>query len=144
MFSHSLQNQYICPGETYPISRAVHLARLAAYFPACRECPYRNDPEALRAPVDSLPETRAETVESSPAVRNSIFETDGVRGIWRNELTRGRAGELASAFAAVLWEAARAGTPDAAVALGERVVGPAVVVGHDERPSSPDLVTGVA
>ena len=29
---------YRCPGEAYAIDRAVHLARLAAYYPACRDC----------------------------------------------------------------------------------------------------------
>lgn len=34
---------YRCPGETYDISRAVHLARLASFYPACRHCPHRTD-----------------------------------------------------------------------------------------------------
>ncbi len=34
---------YLCPGETHPISRAVHLARLAAFYPKCRTCEHRRD-----------------------------------------------------------------------------------------------------
>jgi len=52
---------YLCPGEAAPISRAVHLARLAAFYPRCRDCPHcgdvgglprpQPDPIALRIPA---------------------------------------------------------------------------------------------
>ena len=29
----TLEPQYVCPGETHAISRAVHLSRLAAFYP---------------------------------------------------------------------------------------------------------------
>ena len=35
--------EFRCPGVSYSISRAVHLSRLADYYPACRECPRRTD-----------------------------------------------------------------------------------------------------
>ena len=41
--------EYICPGERHPISRSIHLARLAASFPPCRECPLRDDARQVRA-----------------------------------------------------------------------------------------------
>lgn len=34
---------YRCPHAAYTISRAVHLARLGAFDPACRSCPHRHD-----------------------------------------------------------------------------------------------------
>ena len=40
---------YRCPGEAYSISRAVHLGRLADFYPACRECPRRDDTLGLSA-----------------------------------------------------------------------------------------------
>ncbi len=42
---------YRCPGEAQPISRAMHLARLSAFFPACRGCPHRSDHHPLPAKV---------------------------------------------------------------------------------------------
>ena len=42
-------DEYRCPGEDYAISRAVHLARLAGYYAACRECPNRGDTGGLSA-----------------------------------------------------------------------------------------------
>ena len=41
--------EYRCPGETYGISRAVHLGRLAGFHPACRDCPRRDDAVGLSA-----------------------------------------------------------------------------------------------
>jgi hypothetical protein len=41
--------EYRCPGETYSISRAVHLGRLSRFHPACRECPRREDTVGLSA-----------------------------------------------------------------------------------------------
>ena len=34
---------YHCPGESHPIDRATHLGRLAAFYPACRNCRHRDD-----------------------------------------------------------------------------------------------------
>jgi phosphomannomutase len=39
--------EYRCPGESYTIDRAVHLGRLAAFYPACRQCEHRTDTHAL-------------------------------------------------------------------------------------------------
>jgi phosphomannomutase len=39
--------RFHCPGEAQPVTRAVHLARLAAFYPACRECPQRMDQAGL-------------------------------------------------------------------------------------------------
>src|SRR5690242_5709376 len=35
--------EYQCPGEAHPISRTVHLGRLASFYHACRSCVHRND-----------------------------------------------------------------------------------------------------
>ena len=37
------ETPFQCPGESHPISRAVHLARLAGFYPACLNCPSRDD-----------------------------------------------------------------------------------------------------
>lgn len=135
--------RYVCPGEDYSISRAVHLSRLAAFYPKCRECEHRHD-------TSQLPQLTIDKIDASSrrAERPTLFTDQGVRGIYLNELTATRAGEIAGAFASLLWEATPltlkpTETAPAAPRLHKRL-GPQVVIGHDERPSSPDLVTGVA
>jgi phosphomannomutase len=56
---------YRCPGAKYPVSRAVHLGRLARFYPGCRQCPHRHDtgtfsPRQIRqwAEVESRGEPR--------------------------------------------------------------------------------------
>ncbi|MBT4865475.1 MAG: hypothetical protein HON53_10190 [Planctomycetaceae bacterium] len=130
---------YICPGETRPISRSVHLSRLAAFFPACRECPFRCDTGQLASSTVERLQSTEHRVE-----RQSLFTPEGVRGAYINELTRSKAGQMAAALARLLWqESPLIGRAETAQ-QGHRPRRPSVVVGHDERPSSPDIVTGVA
>lgn len=138
-----VDNEFQCPGEAHTISRSLHIARLAACYPACRECPHRHDVGGSTRGVVEVLQATERRVE-----RASLFTDEGVRGIYLNELTRGVAAEMASAFASLLWECggtggqAARGTPSKRNVT--RRVGPTVVVGHDERPASPELVTGVA
>lgn len=153
---------YTCPGESHPISRSVHLARLASGFAECRRCQHNGT---------ANPDGSA----SSELARRSLVTAEGVRGIYLNELDRTRASEWGAAFASILWdEQPRVGrivpTPvagsssisvtgssgdmaavsEAASPLPDLTVmppsrrGPVVVIGFDERPSSPDIVMGVA
>ncbi len=138
------QTFYTCPGEKYPISRSVHLSRLAAFYPKCRDCEHRNDTGQLtQHTVDRLQSTERR-VE-----RESLLTDEGIRGVYLNELTRGKAGAYAAAFAGLLWEATPLIGRSGSIGSGESAnrgpkrIGPAVVVGYDERPSSPDIVTGV-
>ncbi|MBN2578686.1 MAG: hypothetical protein JXB10_06810 [Pirellulales bacterium] len=39
--------EYRCPGQERPISRAVHLGRMAVFYPGCRTCTHRDDTGAL-------------------------------------------------------------------------------------------------
>lgn len=142
---------YVCPGESHPISRSIHLARLAAYYPKCRDCPCRHETGQL-PPRDLLQEAQ----DNNAALRGAPPETpggsrtpgavstlitrhspltipEGLRGRYLNELDRSAARRLSAAFASLLWEC----LPEE----GE-VSRPCVVIGYDERPSSPDLVTG--
>ncbi len=135
--------RYLCPGETHSISRAVHLSRLAAFYPKCRECSHRCEsgqlPQLQFPPTDSV---------QPNAVQRSLFTLEGIRGVYLNELTRHKASEFASAFAHLLWASSplsgRSDSRDANSKRSIRRTGPVVVVAFDERPSSPDLVTGVA
>jgi phosphomannomutase len=144
--------EYICPGETHAISRSVHLARMAAFYPKCGDCPFRGETGEL------APEFAGRRAAGGHSPRRSLVTTDGLRGIFLNELGRGEAFSLAAAFATLLWEAplesekpkAESGSdptspgafPPSAFRLPPSVR-PAVVVGYDQRPSSPELVAGV-
>ncbi|HSG72864.1 MAG TPA: hypothetical protein VLA12_20795, partial [Planctomycetaceae bacterium] len=44
-------NLYFCPGEELPVSWSVHLARLAAFYPKCFECPLRHQTGHLPAQI---------------------------------------------------------------------------------------------
>ena len=132
--------QFRCPGESHSISRSVHLSRLAAFYPPCRQCEHRHDTGQL------TPQTveRIQQVEHR-VPQPTLFNRDGVRGVFLNELTASEAGRIAGAFSALLWERA----PLAGASPGEQRHGqparrgPTVVVGYDERPSSPVVFSSV-
>ncbi|HVW02765.1 MAG TPA: hypothetical protein VHB77_20575, partial [Planctomycetaceae bacterium] len=138
----AVRASYTCPGEDRPISRAVHLSRLASFYPACRECAHRADTGQLPADICERIQSTERRIE-----RASLFGPLGVRGVYLNELGRKKAGEIAAAMASLLWQdvPAPAASDDEAVrwATASRR-GPTVLVGRDDRPSSPDIATGVA
>lgn len=138
MTTNARRKEYICPGESYSISRSVHLARLASFYPPCRECPYRTETGQLPArTVDRLRQTERRID------RPTLFTPEGVRGVYLNELSRAKAAQITSAFAALLLEQSprigRIGSGSPAEARRP----PVVIVGADQRPSSPDIATGV-
>lgn len=134
---------YTCPGERHAVSRSVHLARLSAFYSACQACPHRGE-------TGLLPESVILGWESAALGRTSQIRLigDGLRGRYLNDLTRYDAQQWAMVVAAWLWDrrplAGRCDeTPIAAEPVNPLVTGPTVVVGYDERPSSPDLAIGV-
>ncbi len=139
----TLEPRYVCPGETHAISRAVHLSRLAAFYPKCHECGHRQEIGQLPQPQFS-----DEATDDSSSQNRSLFTLEGIRGVYLNELNRHKAAEFATAFASLLWDAlplaGRSDLRDSKSKRPARRLGPVVVVGFDERPSSPDLVAGVA
>jgi len=92
--------QYICPDGRHPISRSVHLGRLAAFYPACRNCPRRDD-------TGALPPGRVEQLEEVCAARpaRAIFSDEGINGVFHSELTPQMIQRVAAAFGAFLREA---------------------------------------
>lgn len=128
--------RYRCPGESRPITRAAHLARLAAGYAACRQCPHHED-------AGLLP-TRLLAKVAVPRASNNdrgIFHDTEVRGTYLNEIDRRTARRVAERFAAWLWE----DRPLQWRSAGHRPLSarrPVVVVGHDHRASSLDLLMG--
>ena len=92
--------EYICPGERHPISRSIHLARLAAAFPPCLDCPLREDARQIAPKTSALPAP----AESQRTPRHDLFVAEGVRGVFLNEITQARAETIAAAFAIYLWD----------------------------------------
>lgn len=102
-----------------------------------------------RHDVGQLPkQTIARLEETERRVdRPSLFGREGVRAVHLNELNRATAGRMAGAFASLLWdEAPHFGRCDQVAELPRAAKrrGPAIVIGHDERPAAPDLLSGVA
>lgn len=144
-----------CPGEDYPISKAIHLSRLAAFYPKCRECPHKGHTGNLSPEIIE----RLKQTQRSRASEQHPYTTEGVRGVYLNQINRTQAAQIAGAFSTILWEALPLkgvapkksisnGTPESATAVSsasqEQSRGPSVVIGFDERPASPDIITGVA
>ncbi len=133
--------KYQCPGERTFISESVHLARLAAFYPACRQCEHRHETGQL--PLTTIEELNA---AEHRVQRSSLLTSEGVRGVYLNEITRETAAGYASALGRLLWNSmplvART-TSDINPRDVSGRTGPVVVVGHDERPSSPDISVGV-
>jgi phosphomannomutase len=109
----------------------VHLARLAVSYAKCRHCPHAPD-----APVSLEASTSEPRAPDSPG--NALFTSEGIRGRYLNDLTRADAARIAGAFASCLWDDA-----EGFRLLAPGRPGPCVILAHDERPSSPDIVTGV-
>ncbi|HCK54582.1 MAG TPA: hypothetical protein DIC23_15295 [Planctomycetaceae bacterium] len=126
--------EYTCPGHRQSISRAVHLSRMATFYPACRDCVHRDDTHGLaRTTIVRLARTQ------DRVTRNTLFEDEGVRGVHRNELTRRDADRLVSALAWLCWQ-------DRPPGIGGDTrtrSSPVIVVGHDTRPAARDLLAGV-
>lgn len=89
--------EYRCPGEKSPISRAVHLGRLAAFYPVCRECPHREETGSLSPrQVEQLSET-AEQRRPRP-----LFNDEGAGGVYLDDFAPADARRIAAAFGAAV------------------------------------------
>ncbi|MCG6155983.1 hypothetical protein [Rubinisphaera margarita] len=111
---------YCCPGESEPITRSVHLARLRAHFAKCQLCPHRQEVETFSAEAQSELDgwwNRRERPRTLPA--------DGLRGQMHNEFNRSMVRQVVSGLTETLWEFhSRAET-------SHESPRPSVVVSHD-------------
>ena len=138
--------EYRCPGERQPISRAVHLGRLAAFYPACRQCPHREDTGSLSPrQVEQLAET-AEQRRPRP-----LFHDEGAGGVFLDDLAPADARLIAAAFCAALNSLAAAGTAacggsgaDVPSAAKRQQSSREIILAGDGRPIAAELVASVA
>jgi phosphomannomutase len=93
MQQDTISSEYRCPGESYTISRSVHLGRLASFHPACRECPRREDTAGL-----SARQTR-QLAEVAARVQPQLFHAEGVGCPAINDLDPRLARKIAVEFA---------------------------------------------
>lgn len=120
--------EYHCPGEKAPITRALHLGRLTSYYPACRQCPRRDDTAGLSTKqVKRLTETQCR------GERRSLFHAEGVAGVYLNDFHPKTAKDLAAAFGVYLGRAEV-----------EAAQAPVVVIGGDGRPLTPEVTAAVS
>ena len=118
--SSSTDNCYRCPGESYPIARAIHLGRLAAGFPACRGCEHRFDTAVPPAP----PSSNNVEVEVAPAPEAYAtgswqWSPEGPLGAAASEVDPPRVRRFATALGTVLRSTGDT-TPGVAVAADGR------------------------
>ena len=124
----SVELSYRCPGENYPITRAVHLGRLASFYPACRNCPHREDTYTLAA----------EQVRGLDAIRRreepeELFHDEGVDGVYGNQLSAQLAKRIGCALGISILRECRDSTTETTVVLGD-----------DGRPLAAELIAAVA
>jgi len=116
-----------CPGDPSPIGRAVHLARLAAFYPGCRRCTHRDDTADFSP---KLAERLAEAHDTPPSP--ALFDDEGISGVLLNELTPEVARRAAVAFGLLLRQ------------QHEAPAWPTVVLAGDGRRPSAPLVAAAA
>lgn len=123
--SHTdLAEEYRCPGEKYAISRAVHLGRLARFYPACRQCPH-----AAAAEHFSARQARHWAEVQGRQVSGPRFDAEGLAGTWHNELSSVEVAQAARALGIYL----RRGRSETRQPL-------AAVVAHDGRTLTAEAV----
>lgn len=93
----SLDVLYQCPGEAHPIEPAVHWARLASYYHACRDCVHRDQTGPLAGSVKRhLLAARRRAATWTP------FGAESIRGVVQNQLTPRVARDVALALGTYL------------------------------------------
>ena len=127
--------EYRCPGAGYAISRAVHLGRLARFYPACRHCPHAADTGTLS------PRQVRQLREIDPrGVPRPRFHEEGAGGVYGNEFPPADARQMAAALGLCLRQG---DCPNFHVNENGTVpfdATPLVVLAGDGRPPSAALV----
>ncbi|HUY92627.1 MAG TPA: hypothetical protein VMV10_28060 [Pirellulales bacterium] len=117
---------YRCPDEAYAISPAIHLGRLASFYPKCRQCPHRDETGTLSTGVVKMLALARRRI-----VVGSLFTEEGVAGVYSNELSPVETRQFAASFGVYL--ARRSADPLGAVALA-----------GDGRALAPELVAAAS
>ncbi len=119
---------YRCPGQRGTIRRALHLARVAAFYPVCRYCQHRGDLALL--PSHLVRQLERSWQRGPTAAR---FEEEGFVGAYGNELGPPEARRAAAALGVLLSED-----------RGHDAGPIKVVLAHDGRSMTAGLVAAAA
>src|SRR5262245_50286812 len=94
----AVPQRYRCPGEEHDIDRALHLGRLADYYPACRGCEFRHDRQLLAPRVAG----HWDELENC-AGRGVYFTSEALESDSLDAFSPQVASRLATSLATVLW-----------------------------------------
>lgn len=159
---------FLCPGQSQPVTRAVHLARLNAAWSVCDECEWRHHSEGLA--TSTIEQTERIRDHRVDGLRRTEF---GIRGPYINALNRSVAADFARVFCSCFADSDLFGTSRTdhaceealqrrATAMLRTLQSPAdpkspesslltvpvmdeiapIAIGYDSRHSSPDLFAG--
>jgi phosphomannomutase len=123
---------YFCPGEEKPIERAVHLGRLAAFYPVCARCPHRTDSGMISPQRVQKLERLAQHSESG----DSLFGPEGISGVYRNELDAAAARRVGQALGLHL--------SSRPAPIGEKTDPPIVLLAGDGQTVAAELAAAAA
>lgn len=125
---------YICPGETLPINRSVHLARLRSHYRKCKQCPHRLESEQFSPDAYQQLEQWWNFQEKVPEALR-----DGFGSRSPNEFPARLGRVLSQTFATMQWEhsiekkrSLEAGSP--------ADFRPTIVMGHDFSETSLEMM----
>ncbi|HEY1785241.1 MAG TPA: hypothetical protein VGG30_06810, partial [Pirellulales bacterium] len=118
-----------CPGESYPIDRPTHLARLASGYAPCRSCADRQETGGL---LPAATPSSTDEVCHSSGLADAIWTSEGLAGTAENQIDAAVARRLGMALGTVLAQLPGAGKPVR------------VAVGGDGRWLTAPLVAGVS
>jgi phosphomannomutase len=121
--ANSPQRSFVCPGHSQPIDRAQHLARLAAFYPACLQCSDRHDTAGL-----TTLQLNARADVERHATPGCSWSSEGLNWVSSETQHLEPFDRAVTAFGNLLWQQMPA----------ER---PTVVVGSDGGATAADLVS---
>jgi len=128
---------YLCPGESLPINRPLHLARLRAQYHCCKQCPHRLESEQFSTEAHHQLKDWWSLKEKTPdALR------DGFGGQSPNDFSASLGRQIAETFALMQWERKieqRVGSPLQETETASQTR-PIIVVGHDFRETSLEMM----
>lgn len=129
--------QFVCPGQSQPISAAVHRARLSSGWSICDECEWRLHTEGLSersaAEVQSIRQERVRGIERTEL---------GVRGMWLSALTPTAVRTLGQILCLSLVNNSQLLRQSTLQSSAVPVSGSAVAALPTEWPATPELLMG--
>ncbi len=124
--------EYRCPGEPYPISREIHLGRLATFYARCGDCEHRHDTGVLS------PRTVERLQRSALGGPHSAhFGDEAVEGVYRSQITPPMVRELGAALGVFVGQCDRdRGSGGSSTT--------SIVLASDGRASAPELMAAAS